>query len=380
MSRRSVALLIETSSGYCRGLLDGVISFMKEQGDWSVHLEQNLFNTPPAWLNSWGGDGIIARIDTDQFGQQLKTYGVPVVDLSAARHVKGIPWADTDDRAIAQLAVEHFVERGFRHLGYCGDAGFEWSRRRGRHFLQLATEAGCTMHEHQSNPRTDKSFNPAVDIQSLVTWIKDLPRPVAIMACYDFKAHQVLDACHQLKLAVPEEVAILGVDDDRLLCELAEPTLSSIIPDTRQTGYAAAELLNRMMSGESVNTETPLMTQPLGIRIRESTDTLAVEDENIVKALRYIRRHATENIRVADILPHINLSRRSLEHRFQKLVGHTPHEEIQRVRMNRIRDLLTETELSIHEIAARTGFDYGEYMAAAFKRETGMTPTEFRDR
>lgn len=379
MSRRSVALLIETSNGYCRGLLEGVIAYVKERGGWSVHLEQDRTETPPAWLNSWGGDGIIARINTDRFGEQLKTFGVPVVDLSASRHVKGIPWADTDDQAIAELAVEHFMQRGFRHLAYCGDAGFEWSRRRGRHFRSLATEAGCSVYEYQSISRFDESFNPAVEIKRLMKWLRGLPRPVAIMGCYDFKAQQVLDACRQLSIAVPEEVAVLGVDDDRLLCELSEPTLSSVIPDTKKTGYAAAELLSRMMSGENVVFEKPLVTQPLGIRIRESTDTLAIEDKAVVRALQFIRRHATENIRVTDILSHVALSRRALDHRFRRWLGHTPHEEIQRVRINRIRELLSETDLSIHEIASRTGFIYGEYMAAAFKRETGMTPTEFRD-
>ncbi|TWU30671.1 substrate-binding domain-containing protein [Novipirellula artificiosorum] len=190
------------------------------------------------------------------------------------------------------------------------------------------------------------------------------------MGCYDFKAQQVLDACRQLNIAVPTEVAVLGVDNDRLICELSEPTLSSVIPDTKRTGYEAADLLNRMMSGEHVGTETRLITQPLGIQVRESTNTLAIDDEEVAKALHYIRRHATSNIRVSDILRQVTLSRRALEHRFKKLLGHTPHEEIQRVRMNRIKELLSETELSVHEIANRAGFEYDEYMAAAFRRET----------
>ena len=379
MPRKSVALLIETSNGYARGLLEGVIAYTKECENWSVHLtEQERGAPPPAWLQSWGGDGIIARIETDGIGRQLRKFGVPVVDLSAARHIKGVPWADTDDHAIAQLGIEHFAERGFKHVAYCGDPGFEWSKKRGEYFQQLAEQAGCLCYEHQSLPRYDGSFHPLSEMRRLVKWLRELPRPVAIMGCYDFKAQQVLDACRQLNIAVPEEVSVLGVDNDRLICELSEPRLSSIIPDTKRTGFEAAELLSRMMSGEIVATEQPLITQPLGIQIRESTDTLAIEDENVARALQYIRRHATANIRVSDVLRNVSLSRRALEHRFKKWLGHTPHEEIQRVRMNRIKELLSETQLSVHDIASRTGFEYGEYMAAVFKRETGLTPSEFR--
>ncbi len=380
MHRKSVALLIETSNGYCRGLLEGVIAYIKEGANWSVHLEQEHEpgSTPLSWLKSWSGDGIIARIETDSIGKQLKKFGVPIVDLSSARYVDGVPWADTEDKAISKLAVEHFAGLGFKQVAYCGDAGFEWSSRRCIHFLALAEAAGCVVHEHQSVARYNSDFNLATEKRRIMEWLRELPRPVGIMCCYDFKAQQVLDACRQLNIAVPAEVAVLGVDDDQLICELSEPTLSSVIPDTKRTGYEAAGLLDRMMSGERVATEQPMLTQPLGIRIRQSTDTLAIEDEEVAKALQYIRRHATANIRVTDILRQVSLSRRALEHRFKKWIGHTPHEEIQRVRINRIKELLSETGLSIHEIAERAGFEYHEYMAAAFKRETGMTPTEYR--
>ena len=379
MSRKHVALLVETSNGYCRGLLAGVIAYTKSCGNWSVHLtEQERGAAPPEWLESWDGDGIIARIETDNIGKRLKTYGLPIVDLSAARHVPGVPWADTDDKAIVELAVNHFTERGFRHLAYCGDAGFVWSVRRGTHFRRLAADIDCTFHEHNSTARYNDGFNPAIELQRIRDWLQDLPRPIAIMACYDFMAQQILDACRQLEISVPEQVAVLGVDNDRLICELSDPTLSSVMPDTRRTGYDAAAFLDRMMNGEVVNPDQPLITQPLGVKVRESTDTLAIDDKEIAAALGFIRRHATENIRIADVLTTGTLSRRALEHRFRKIVGHTPSEEIQRVRINRIKALLHDTELSVGEIAARTGYEYAEYMAAVFRRETGFTPSQFR--
>lgn len=379
MSRKHVALLVETSNGYCRGLLEGVIAYTKSRGNWSVHLtEQERGAAPPEWLESWNGDGIIARIETDSIGQRLKAFGLPIVDLSAARHVPGVPWADTDDKAIVELAMNHFTERGFRHMAYCGDAGFVWSVRRGTHFRKMAAQADCTFHEHNATARYTPGFNPVVEVQRIKDWLLKLPRPIAIMACYDFMAQQILDACRQLEIGVPEEVAVLGVDNDHLICELSDPTLSSIRPDTRQTGYDAAAFLDRMMKGEVINPDEPLITQPLGVKVRQSTNTLAIDDKEVATALGYIRRHATDNIRMPDVLAQVSLSRRALEHRFKKIVGHTPTEEIQRVRINRIKSMLKNTELTIGEIAIQTGYEYAEYMASVFRRETGFTPSQFR--
>jgi len=308
----------------------------------------------------------------------LKRCGVPVVDLSAARHIKGIPWADTDDKAISLLAVEHFTQRGFRNLAYCGDSGFQWSAERCFYFRSFAQSAGCAYFEHQSAARYDVNYNAMNEKARIMDWIASLPRPVAIMGCYDFKAQEVLDACRQLNIDVPTEVAVLGVDNDRLICELSEPKLSSIIPDTKRTGYEAANLLDRMMSGEMVAADSPLITQPLGIQLRESTDTVAIKDVEVASALQFIRRHAFSNIRVNDILQEVDISRRALEHRFCKLVGHTPHQEIQRVRMNHVKELLRDTSLTVHQIAERMGFEHSEYLGAAFRREVGLSPGEYR--
>ncbi|MDB4506314.1 DNA-binding transcriptional regulator [bacterium] len=409
MSRRSVALLIETSNGHGRGLLDGVVAYVKESADWSVFLtEQERGAVPPNWLKNWRGDGIIARIETDDIADQLRDLCVPIVDLSATRHVKGIPWTSTDDVAIAGLGVQHFMERGFHNLAYCGDPGFAWSNLRRDRYRELTLAAERKFFEYQSTHRYDPQFDWEQEKTRLGHWLTTLPRPAAIMACYDFQAQQVLDACRQSNIAVPESVAVLGVDNDHLICELADPSLSSIVQDTHGTGYEAARLLDEMMdtqmntahprhpansshrrdrtnqsrnaspSKPSPLTDPPLLTKPLGVVVRESTDTLAIDDHEISRALQYIRRHANSNIRVCDVLKTLNLSRRSLEHRFKKLIGRTPHEEIQRVRLNSVKRLLSETELSIAAIAERSGYEHGEYMTAVFRRVTGVTPTEYR--
>ncbi|MEM9367214.1 MAG: XylR family transcriptional regulator [Planctomycetota bacterium] len=378
-SRRSVALLIETSNGYSRGLLEGIIAYAKHHGHWSIQLnEQEQGAPPPQWLRSWKGDGIIARIETDAIGRALQALSLPIVDLSAARHLRGIPWADTQDKAISQLAVEHFRERGFDRLCYCGDAGFAWSQARCRHFREFALQAGASFFEHQSVHRYDPGFRWDGHRRAIAGWLKTLPRPAAIMGCNDFQAMALLDVCRDLGILVPEEMAVIGVDNDRLICELSEPSLTSIIPDTYGTGYEAAELLDRMMNGDVIATDEPLLTQPKGVCTRESTDTVAIADLEISRALSYIRRNALANIRVNDILKHSTLSRRALEHRFSKCVGHTPHEEITRVRISRIKSMLAHSRLTVQEIATRAGYEHPEYMAAAFKKATGMTPTQYR--
>lgn len=381
MKQRSVVLLIETSNGYCRGLLEGISSFARSRVNWSIHLnEQERGAIPPPWLKDWKGDGVIARVETDEIGLKLKKLRVPIVDLSAARHLPGIPWADTEDRAISRLAVEHFLDRGFQLLGFCGDPGFAWSNSRCEHFRDFAQQAGVEYFEHQVIHRYDADYRWSRAHRGLSRWLRQLPRPIAIMACNDYQGRMILDVCRSEGIAVPEEVAVLGVDDDQLICQFCEPQLSSVIPDTFRTGFEAAELLERMMNHEQIDSSARLITQPLGIRLRASTDTIAIEDQEVAAALIYIRRHALENIRIADVLRHSGISRRALEHRFVKQVGHSPHLEINRVRIQRIKQLLEATDERIVTIAQQTGFEHPEYLTAAFKRHTGMTPSEYRKR
>jgi len=359
-------------------LLEGILDFAQRQGSWSVFLpEQERGATPPNWLANWKGDGMIARIETDAIAKVIRRFKGPVVDLSAARYMPGVPWADTDDRAIVELAVGHFLERGFKDFAYCGDPGFEWSNLRCRNFIELAKQHHRQVHVHESIHRYDPAFTIDNEKKRLSKWLRSLPRPVAILACYDFKAKMLLDVCRELGVSVPEDIAILGIDNDRLLCEFANPPLSSIIHDTQRTGFQAAMLLERMMNGESVGNER-LVTSPLGICTRQSTDILAIDDREVVSAMRYIREHAIHNIRIADVLRHTSLSRRVFEVRFRKAVGRTPHEEIQRIRINRVKQLLDQNELSIAEVASLAGYEHAEYMAAAFRRETGESPSEYR--
>ena len=172
-------------------------------------------------------------------------------------------------------------------------------------------------------------------------------------------------------------VAVIGVDNDELLCELSDPPLSSVIPNSHRTGYEAAKLLDEMMRGKTARGETHLIP-PLGIATRQSTDVLAIEDRNVARAVRFIRQHACDGINVKDVLKEVPHSRTLLESHFKKLLGRTPHEEILRVKLNRVKQLLTDTDLSLEQIAQRAGFPHVEYLSVAFHREVGMPPSKFR--
>jgi LacI family transcriptional regulator len=371
-----VALLIETSNAYARGLLSGIVSYIREHRAWSVYVsEHNRGDKAPSWLPQWTGQGIIARIENPEIAQALKHMAIPIVDMSAARLIPSLPWFETDDFAVAHLAAEHLLERGFKHFGYVGDSQFNWSNWRCEHFRSNLRAAGKECAVYQASK--DLQANADKQADDLANWIRKLPKPIGVMACYDFRGQQVLDACRRIDLAVPHEVAVIAVDNDELLCDLADPPLSSVAPNAHRTGYEAARLLDQMMNGKTARSETHLIP-PLGVITRQSTDVLAIEDRNIARAVYYIRKHACDGIKVQDVLKAVPQSRRLMENRFKKIIGRTPHEEIIRVQLERVKQLLTATELPLEEIAERTGFRHVEYLSVAFKREVGMPPSGFR--
>lgn len=369
-----VALLIETSNAYARGLLAGVVGYIREHHPWSLYLsEHNRGDKVPSWLTRWSGHGIIARIENSAIAEALSRLNVPMVDMSAARLLPHLPWFETDDVAIAHLAAEHLLERGFKNFAFAGDSRFNWSNWREEHFKNSIRATGypCSIY------RAPKKSAAEDEVEHLAEWIRGLPKPVGVMACYDFRGQQVLDACRRLDIAVPDEVAVIGVDNDELLCELADPPLTSVVPNTYRTGYEAAALLDQMIGGRKIRGETHLIP-PLGVITRQSTDVLAIDDRNIARAIHFIRKNACNGINVQDVVRAVPQSRRLMEKRFKKLLGRTPHEEILRVQLDRVKELLTQTDLPLEEIAQRAGFSHVEYLSVAFKREVGMPPSKYR--
>jgi LacI family transcriptional regulator len=373
---RRVALLVETSNSYARGILRGIIDYAREHGGWSVYLgEHGRGDEPPPWLSRWDGDGVIARIENGRIARAVIRCGRPAVDVSAARLLPDLPWVETDDEQIARQAAEHLLERGLRSFAFYSDNRFNWSKWRCDEFARFVRDRGCECAVYHATRGGERDWDRQEN--ELAAWLNALPKPVGVMACYDIAGRQVLDACRRAGLAVPDAVAVVGVDNDGLLCELSDPPLSSVEPDTRRTGFTAAEILDKLMRGGRV-AQLSHRIPPVGVVTRQSSDTMAVADADVAEAVRFIRENACSGISVKDVLQRVQLSRRALEARFLKAVGRTPHAEVERVRLERAKHLLRVTDLPVYEIARRTGFRHQEYLSVAFRRYAGQSPTQFR--
>ena len=371
-----VALIVETSKQYDRGLLRGVGRYVKGHGPWSIYIEERgSRDATPTWIRNWKGNGIIARIKDAAMAEALLATGVPIVELRAVVDLD-LPTVYCDDTAIGDLAVRHFKERGFRHFAFCGRSGMRWSELRERAYRRRLAELGHQCHDYVAQ-RHGRSLTWEQEQDDVARWLDSLPKPIAVLACNDIRGLQVLDACRRIALPVPERVAVLGVDNDVVLGELSDPPLSSIDQDLQRIGYEAAALLDRLMSGEPPP-PGPVLVEPLGVVSRRSTDAVAIEDPAVAIALRLIRQHACDQIGIDFLADHTNLSRRVLQRRFKAATGRTLQEQIHDAQLERIKQMLVETDLKLDSIAHRSGFNYIGYMCSFFKNRTGMTPGEYR--
>jgi LacI family transcriptional regulator len=384
-----VALLIETSRGYGRALLRGIVRYARLHGPWGFYVTPGDFEQVLPRMQSWGGTGIIARIETPEVARAILQSGLPAIALDLSEEELRPPHplcrfseVASDSRGAARMAAEHLLERGFRHYAFVGVAGRVWSDRRQESFSARIREAGYKPHSYESPlARRDRVWEREQPI--LARWLRELPRPLGLMACNDDRGREVLEACRAGRLRVPDEVAVIGVDNDELLCELADPPLSSVALNAEAGGYRAAALLDRVMRGcarGQVRQKRPsrLLVEPLRVVTRRSTDIVALDDPEVAAALHFLHDHAGEPIDVGDLVGHLLISRRSLEIRFRKAIGRTIHQELHRVRMERAKRLLLETELPIPRVAQGAGFASPGYLAQVFRRTMGVTPARYR--
>jgi LacI family transcriptional regulator len=389
--QRTVAVIVESRRAYGRGLLQGVARYVRAHGHWVIlHQERTLGGDVPRWLSRQDCDGIMARIDTPALRETIRRLGLPTVDLRGRYHLPAVPQVGKNDEAIARLAAEHLHERGFRHFAFCGYRGLAYSARRRDGFAAWVEAAGHEPLVYEGLPASQAGDGNPHELTGqlyegeLEAWLAGLPRPLALLACSDTRGQQVLAACRARGIRVPEEVAVIGVDNDQLLCDLADPPLSSVEPGTERVGFEAAALLDRMMQGGQPPSPVVLF-DPLGVVTRQSTDVLAVEDARVAAALRIIRAHACDGLNVDDLLGHLSrqsllVSRSTLERRFAEVLGHSPKDEILRVRLARIKQLLIDTDYPLTTIARLVGVEHHEYLSALFKAQTGETPGSFRQR
>jgi len=374
---KQVLLLADTSISYQRDVLHGVARYIRTHGSWNVYLGQEPHERLPH-PKQWCGDGVITAMVPPRVIRAVEALNVATVDVTAFAGSERCTPVQPDDQVVGRLAAEHFRERGLQKFAFCGFAHSvrtRYSSRREQFFVKAVEEMGHACTTLKTRYKTARSWLPVID--ELKAWLVTLEKPIGIMACNDARAHHVLEACRQLGVHVPEEVAVLGVDNDPIICDFCSPPLSSVDLGAERIGYHAAEELDRLMAGAPPRS-TPLSIAPNRVIPRLSTDVLATEDRYIADAIRFIRARACEGIAVTDVLARVPLNRRALERRFRKILGRSPHEEIHRVRIERARQLLMSTAYSLPEVAARSGFTYVQYLGRVFRKATGLTPGQFR--
>jgi LacI family transcriptional regulator len=384
-----VLLLFDTSGAASRRTLRGIATYSKLHGPWV------FFREPPFYVAStfgltkitrklpnpktWDVDGVIAHIPHTKQWRKIMPANIPaVISLHIVLESPDFCNFVTDDAKIGKMAAEYFIGKNFRNFAFLGYRNIFWSETRGRSFTERLAQAGFTANIltqsglESMNTRSKKSGRLA-----LGEWLLSLPMPLALMACNDDRALDVCDACKAVGLHVPHDVAILGVDNDDLTCELANPPLSSIAVNNEKAGYEAAAILDQLMAGKK-NVKKQITATPTHIVTRQSTDIFAVADPEVVNALRFVQQHVTEDIHVDDVVKAVPLSRRVLESRFRKTVGRSILGEIRRARVEQVVQMLVETNLPVSEIAKNLSYAGIEHIARYFRREKGMSLIEFR--
>ncbi|MCB1123060.1 MAG: DNA-binding transcriptional regulator [Verrucomicrobiae bacterium] len=374
---KRVALLIETTRTYTRDILAGIRQYVARHGPWSTFIEIGDFERePPAWLHRWDGDGILTRTFTPEMARVIRESGLPAIELRSPKLCPGLPFCGMNNQRLGTLVAKHFLNRGYRKFAaYTLDIEPFFRERISNYRRTLAGEG----HACDALP-AEEDGHPGdweKNQERLVNWLLGLPKPVGIFAANDQLGVRLLDACQRAGLHVPEEIAVVGAENEVTLCEFASPTLTSVAFNGREVGYQAAEALDRLMSGQSLKEREMLIESP-GIVTRESSDDLVIEDLLIRDAVKLIRERALDGTNVNDVCRILHVSRSTLERRMKQALGRPPKAELLRIRFKEVERLLQETDLTIEAISDQTGFAHCHYMQNHFKRRYGLTPGEFR--
>ena len=377
---RKVILLIPSGREYDRGVLRGIIEYAQIHGPWIFYeepppyLSTSEYNQRLAHMQAWKADGLIAQ----QFNsREITALHLPTVILCATSHLPSkIYQVRTDNEAVGQMAVDHFLGLGFKHLAYCGLDGMEWSSERAKAFSHHASKAGIETNLYQPfTPRSGESWY--TEEQYLGDWLAALPKPVGLMVCNDDRARMVAEICRLRNILVPGDISIIGVDNDEHVCNRAHPPLSSVALATERAGYEAAAMLDKILAGRQINKRI-IVAHPTRVIARQSTDLIAINDTNLVKALRFIHENSNRIIHVRDVAATAGISRRVLQDRFRDALGRTVLNEINQSRIKTISRMLIDTDLTISAIAAAIGYEADAHLARFFSRCTGITPSKYR--
>lgn len=372
-----VAILVETSRTYGRELLAGIRRYTETHGPWSTFLElRAVDSSPPAWLRHWQGDGLLTRTFTPAMAKLVAQTGVPAVELRSQALAGDRPFVGVDNADIGRQVAEHFLDRGYQNFAVYSLHTEPFFRERVRNFQRHLAELTFACPELVA-AASEKVQDWDRDQARLMTWLQALPKPVAVFAANDQLAVHLLAACQQAKLRVPDDVAVVGAENEEALCTFATPPLSSVRFEGEAIGFEAARILDQLMRGGQPP-KAPLLFPPRGIVTRNSSDAYVLEDKLVARALRLIRSEAPGRLNVEELCRKLPASRTTLDRRMKSALGRTPKEEILRHRFREVERLLRETNLTIASIADQTGFTHSHYLQTAFLERYQVTPGRFR--
>ena len=371
--------MLETSRRCGREILRGCARYSRTHGPWNIQRTQPYYRTNSGKKKNidfdlLNADGVVF-IDPET-PERVKATGLPAVAIDVEGLIDGVINVIGNCEKIGQMGAKHFLDRGFEHFAFCGFDDIHWSRERGDAYTNYLRNAGHKVFHYKKRPNTGRSW--AREKPHLTKWVVNLPRPIAVMACNDDRADNIAEVCKDCEIRVPSEIAVLGVDNDDLVCEITDPPISSISMNFEKAGFEAAMMLDRWMRGENMANAT-IISEPTRIIVRQSTDILAIEDPEVSEAIRFIKDHVRDNIQVADVVENASLSRRMLENRFKAAMGTTIGSQIRTLRANHIANLLLETNMSILEISYLMGFNSQANLSRYFQKEFKMNPARYRN-
>jgi len=380
---RKIGILIERQRAYGRQLCEGIVRFAQSHGDWALGMLEWDDLQNPALLSDY--DGFIARILNDQIAEVLSRTGKPVVDVFVSRKRAGVSSSDQHARRIAQLAVRHFVEHKFTRFAFFGHEGKRYSDLRRDAFVHCLALNHFNCDVYRPPKSALKAFDDIVirkeryqtgaERKSIARWLSKLEKPIAVFCSHDLRAYQLCTICRDEGIRVPSEVAILGVDNDALICNFTEPTLSSIDPNADGIGFAAAEALENLLTGHAPQS---ISTRPSALVERGSTQTYPIDPPWLSDALVFIRGGVVKRLTASDVYRHVSKSHTQVNRAFHEVLHTTVTGEIAASRINEAKRLLRDTLLPLPEIARRSGFASVQYFSNAFRATVGKTPSDYR--
>jgi LacI family transcriptional regulator len=377
-ARPHILILIESSRESGRAYIKGIADYAHHFGPWRFHYAAKDLDGLQAPLEELRFDGIIAR-DVASV-KPLTRYRAPMVSMRySTEGTKDAVFVVTDDRMISRTVADHLLQRGFRHFAFCGILGRDWSVKREDHFRHTLGKTGFSAATFNFASSRDGEGIDDADEEAVMRWLRELPKPAGIMAANDDIGLRVVQHCREAGVRVPEECAVVGVDNDPVVSGLCDPPLSSVAMNFQQAGYRIAEVLDRMMRGEPPGCLriTSLVDT---LVIRQSSDVVAVEDAAVARALRYLQRNSLRQLRVDEVARVSGVSRRSLENRFRQHLAKSVKSACREMRADHIARILTQSAMSVDEIAQHCGFQETSHLTRFFKAVRGETPSAFRKR